>query len=235
MQHEHPSADDDPSAERDGDELHRSVASARSRLLGLLPLGIPMPPPGGWAASADLLLHLVDLIRQRRPSRIIELGSGTSTCWLAWALDAFGISGTVVSLEHLPAFRRRTLNHLHTCGVQHLAEVRLAPLTDVHIDGTTYRWYDPAGWTDLRDCDLLLVDGPPGHTAPMARYPAVPLLGPAMAPDAVIVLDDYKRPDERRTVARWLRLHPDWRLQVLEHKKGTAVLSTATPVSAHPA
>lgn len=191
------------------------------------PPGLPTPGHWGWAASADLLRYLLDVIQQRRPSHIVELGSGTSTCWLAWALDRFGISGTVVSLEHLAEFRSRTLRQLRRYGLQHRAEVRLAPLTDVHIDGTPYRWYDPVGWSDLRDCDLLLVDGPPGRTGPMARYPAVPLLGPAMRPEACVVLDDYKRPDEQRTVERWCRLHPDWRLQVLGHRKGTAVLTVA--------
>jgi predicted O-methyltransferase YrrM len=184
-----------------------------------------MPAHGGWAIAADLLLYLIDTVRLDRPAHIIELGSGTSTWWLARALDVFGISGSVVSLEHLPSIRRRTMNRLHACGLQHHAEVRLAPLTKISLDGTTYRWYDPASWRDLRDCDLLLVDGPPGHTVPMARYPAVPLLGAALRPEAKVVLDDYKRPGEQQTVARWRRLYPDWQLQVLDHEKGTAVLT----------
>jgi predicted O-methyltransferase YrrM len=184
-----------------------------------------MPAPGGWAAAADLLLYLVDTVRRQRPARIVELGSGTSTCWLAWTLDYFDIPGTVVSLEHLPDFHRRTLDQLRTCDLQRRAEVRLAPLTDIHLDGTSYPWYDSAGWSDLSACDLLLVDGPPGGTAPMARYPAVPLLGPALSPGAMVVLDDYQRPDEQKIIAQWCQLHPNWRLRVLEHEKGTAVLT----------
>lgn len=215
-----------PSApvQHETDPSRSEPATAHDRLLTLLPPATPMPTPGGWAASADLLLYLVDTIRQHRPTRVIELGSGTSTCWLAWALDVFTVSGTVVSLEHLPDFRSRTLQHLHACGVQHRADVRLAPLTDIHLNDTTYPWYDPAAWNDLRDCDLLLIDGPPGKTAPMARYPAVPLLRPALRPGASVVLDDYNRPDEREIVTQWHRLHPDWGLQILEHEKGTAVL-----------
>lgn len=220
-------SDPDPLAELIEYESHQTASPAGAAHHNSP--SIPMPGSWGWAASADLLSYLVDIIRQRRPSHIVELGSGTSTCWLAWALDRFGISGTVVSLEHLSEFRRRTLTQLRRCGVQHRAEVRLAPLTDVLIDGTPYRWYDPVGWSDLRACDLLLVDGPPGRTAPMARYPAVPLLGSAMRPEATVVLDDYKRRDEQRTVARWRQLHPDWRLQELEHRKGTAVLTVAGP------
>jgi predicted O-methyltransferase YrrM len=207
------------------------ATSDKARLRALLPPGTPMPASGGWAASADLLLYLVGIIRDHRPARIVEIGSGTSTCWLAWAMDAFDIPGRVVSLEHLSAARRRTLSHLHACGVHHRAEVRLASLTEVPVGGATYRWYDPASWSDLRDCDLLLVDGPPGRTAPMARYPAVPLLGPAMRPGSRVVLDDYTRRGEQKAVAAWRRLHPDWQLQVLAHKKGTAVLTV--PGSCH--
>jgi predicted O-methyltransferase YrrM len=198
-----------------------------ARLLDLLPPGTPLPAHGGWAVAADLLLYLVDTVRQHRPARIVELGSGTSTWWLARALDVFGIPGVVVSLEHLPTIRRRTMDRLQACGLQDRAEVRLAPLTKVDVDDTTYSWYDPVSWRDLRDCDLLLVDGPPGHTAPMARYPAVPLLGAALRPGAQVVLDDYKRPAEQQAVARWRQLYPNWRLQVLEHEKGTAVLTVA--------
>jgi predicted O-methyltransferase YrrM len=203
-----------------------------ARLLALLPPGTPtpdtpMPAPGGWAVSTDLLLYLIDTVRRHRPARIIELGSGTSTCWLAWALDVFKVPGIVVSLEHLPDFHRRTLDQLQAGGLQDRVEVRLAPLTDIPLDGTSYPWYDPAGWRDLRDCDLLLVDGPPGDTAPLARYPAVPLLEPALRRGALVVLDDYQRPDEQEIIVRWHRRHPDWQLQVLPHEKGTALLTVA--------
>lgn len=220
----------DPSRSEDG------PAAARSRLRAYFPAGVRMPAPGGWAAAADLLHYVVGLVREHRPSRIVEIGSGASTCWLAWALEVFDLPGRVVSLEHLSLFRRRTLNRLQACGVGHRAEVRHAALTDVDVDGVTYRWYDPLSWRDLHDCDLLLVDGPPGHTGRMARYPAVPLLGPALRPGARVVLDDYRRADEQKAVAAWRRRHPDWRLQVLEHKKRTAVLTvTARPTGAHPA
>lgn len=202
-----------------------TASDARARLRALLPPGVRMPATGGWAVSADLLVYLVDVVREHRPAHIVEIGSGTSTCWLAWALQAFDVPGRVVSLEHLPSFRRRTRVRLRAWGVQHLAEVRLASLTGVPVGDTIYRWYDPAAWDDLRECDLLLVDGPPGRTGPLARYPAVPLLEPALRPGARVVLDDYKRPKERDAVAGWRLLHPDWRLQVLEHRKGTAVLT----------
>lgn len=201
--------------------------AARAELLGLLPPGVRMPSTGGWAISADLLLHLVHLIRAGRYAHIVELGSGTSTCWLAWALAAFDIPGQVTSLEHHSWFRRRTRDCLREWGVHDRADVRLAMLREVRIEGVPYRWYDPACWADLRECDLLLVDGPPGRTGPMARFPAVPLLGPLMRPGAAVVLDDYKRADEREIVSRWRRLYPDWTLQALPHTKGTALLTVA--------
>lgn len=226
MQHEfRTSGDSDPATEVLAAPPDNARVSAGTRLRALLPAGVQMPATGRWAVAADLLLYLVETIRDHGPAHVVEVGSGTSTCWLAWALETFGISGTVVSLEHRPEFRARTMNHLRNCGMQHRAEVRLAPLTPVSIDGATYPWYEPEGWNDLRDCDLLLIDGPPGHTASMARYPAVPLLGAALRPGARVVLDDYKRADERQAVARWRELHPDWHLEEVRHRKGTAVLT----------
>ena len=85
----------------------------------------------------------------------------------------------------------------------------------------------PGGWgrNGATLCDLLVVDGPPGYSASMARYPAVPLLGPIMRPGAKVVLDDYKRTDKKNAVAQWRQLHPEWLLEELPHKKGTAVLT----------
>jgi hypothetical protein len=58
---------------------------------------------------------------------------------------------------------------------------------------------------------LVLVDGPPGTTGPLARYPALPLLLDALQADAGqgpplqvdLLLDDLERRDERRIADLW--------------------------------
>ncbi|QRN79239.1 MAG: class I SAM-dependent methyltransferase, partial [Nocardiopsis sp. BM-2018] len=60
---------------------------------------------------------------------------------------------------------------------------------------------------DLKRIGLLFVDGPPQATGAQARYPAVPALLSHCTDDAVIVLDDADRPDERALGDRWIAEH----------------------------
>lgn len=195
-----------------------------ARLRETLRPATPIPAGDGWAAAPDLLLYLVEQIRSRRPSLVIELGSGTSTLWLATALRTFDIPGQVVSLEHDPGYHEHTVHAVHRLGLDDIAQVRLAPLERHTIHGETWPWYAESAWRDLGGCGLLFVDGPPGPTGPLARYPAVPLLADALTPDAVVVLDDYDRDEEKVLAARWIQQHPTWRLERLAHRKGTAVV-----------
>jgi len=185
----------------------------------------PIPTGDGGATAPDLLLYLVQLVERNRPKLIIELGSGISTYWLATALHAFGATGRLVSLEHSDDYRDQALRQFSDLGVTHVAEVRRAHLEDITVHGVPRPWYRRSSWQELRDCDLLFVDGPPGWSAPRARYPAVPLLAEALSPGATVVLDDYDRPDEREILALWREAHPCWTFTSLPHRKGTATLT----------
>ena len=163
----------------------------------------PMPPSDrGWALDPAGLLMLRHLVEERQPRLVLELGSGTSSVWLGYTLEKSG--GRLVSLEHEPEYVDRTRSLLAMHGLEHVAEVRLAPLTPLDLDGEKFDWYDPGVLADIADVDLVLVDGPPGRTGPAARYPAFPVLEPRLAPSAVIVVDDVQRPAEREIVDRWL-------------------------------
>ncbi|MEV0264666.1 class I SAM-dependent methyltransferase [Streptomyces sp. NPDC050617] len=197
--------------------------AAWRELRRLVPGAGPRPDRRGWAVAPDLLLHLVRTVRERRPALVVELGSGVSTCWLALALRAFDVPGRLVSLEHQAPYALRTRAQVRAAGVADLAEVRAAPLTEVEFDGERWPWYARTAWADLTGCELLVVDGPPGTTGPLARYPAVPLLGERLAPGAAVVLDDYDRADEREAVARWRRRYPAWSFRAVPHAKGTAL------------
>jgi hypothetical protein len=57
--------------------------------------------------------------------------------------------------------------------------------------------------TSKKEVDVLVVDGPPGDTGLLARYPAVPVLRKAMSPTCVVLLDDANRADEQAIGKRW--------------------------------
>ena len=60
-------------------------AEALNQLIALLKFTAPIPPTRSWAASPDLLLTLVDLVRRYKPQLVVELGSGVSTLIVAKA------------------------------------------------------------------------------------------------------------------------------------------------------
>jgi len=161
-----------------------------------------MPSSGQWALNPTGLLQVVSLIEQHRPSMIVELGSGTSTIWMGYALEQAG-GGRLVSLEHLPDFADRTRILVDIHGLDKLVEVRDAPLRPIQLGETTSPWYALDTLVDLPEIDLLFVDGPPGTAGPVARYPALSVLSDRLADGAIVVLDDFRRADETTIVERW--------------------------------
>ncbi|WP_433297025.1 O-methyltransferase [Actinoplanes sp. CA-030573] len=162
----------------------------------------PMPSSGGFALNPTDLLDLLHLIRTREPKLVLELGSGTSTIWIAYALQKSG--GRLVSLDHDPGYAEKTRAALAAHGLTDVAEVRDAPLRPVVLDGRSFPWYDTEAVADLREVDLLLIDGPPEKTGPDARYPAMRVLEDRLADTATVVFDDAHRHDEQLALRKWV-------------------------------
>jgi hypothetical protein len=162
----------------------------------------PMPSSGGFALNPTDLLDLLHLVRTRRPKLVLELGSGTSTVWIAYALEKCG--GRLVSLDHDPGYAEKTRAMLAAHGLTEVAEVRDAPLRPVLLDGRSFPWYDTDALADLRGVELLLIDGPPEKTGPDARYPAMRVLEDKLADTATVVFDDAHRKDEQQALRKWV-------------------------------
>ena len=164
---------------------------------------VPLPPFGGWAISSDLAAHLIRLVYQEAPELVVEAGSGLSTAMLSLAMRRTG-RGRVVALEHDEHYCEVTEDLLKLHGLESTAEVVYAPLVPTAVGEEIWSWYDlsKSGLAE-GEINLLFVDGPPGPTGHLARYPALPVLEPYLAPDVVIVLDDADRPDELELLNRW--------------------------------
>jgi Methyltransferase domain len=173
-------------------------------LVQIRPLLGPIPVPlGEWAADPLFCLRAVELVASRRPGLVIECGSGSSTVIVARCLRQLG-HGRILSLEHDPDFAERTRILLREHGVADLATVVTATLTRRQHEGKEYRWYDSAYETLVTEpVGVLLVDGPPGGSAPRARFPALPLLRRFLAEDWAILMDDGDRTDERWIAHTW--------------------------------
>ncbi|MFC7534254.1 O-methyltransferase [Actinoplanes sp. GCM10030250] len=161
----------------------------------------PMPSSGGFALNPTDLLEVLHLIRTRRPRRVLELGSGTSSVWIAYVLEKTG--GRLISLDHDAGYAAQTRAALTAHGLTGVAEVRDAPLVPATIDERDYPWYDPETLADLSDIDFVLIDGPPERTGADARYPALHMIEKRLADQATIIFDDATRKDELAALAAW--------------------------------
>lgn len=101
-----------------------------------------------------------------------------------------------------------------------MATVIHAPLVKTLIDDREWLWYDITGFDSGGDkIDMLVVDGPPGNTQNVARYPAMPVLYDRLAGDCVVMLDDYNRKDEQQAVQMWKDKYSLRNVETLNLKK----------------
>jgi len=180
---------------------------------------LPMPSTGAWAIDSQALAHMLALIEERQPRRILELGSGTSTIWIGYLCQTFG--GELITLDHLEHYLGLTRTAINRHQLNDVIDSRLAPLVKTEVAGESFDWYDTASLADLTDIDLVIIDGPPAATGPQARYPALPKVIELLSPNATVVLDDAHRPDEARIVDSWLADYPDFQ----EIERGTSRLA----------
>lgn len=179
--------------------------SAHTRaFINLRPLLGSLPAPATeWAIDALFAEAVVTEIERRAPSLMVECGSGVSTLLFASCLDALGV-GRLVTFEHDEEFASQTNSLARYCGCANRVEVIVAPLRPHRLGEREVSWYSGLQALDGQEpIEILVVDGPPATTAPLARYPAVPLLLPFLAPGAAVFLHDGERAAERETVARW--------------------------------
>lgn len=172
------------------------------RLRVLLQTDRPLPIMRGWSASPDILCVLAQHVLAAKPRLVVECGSGSSTVVIARCLELNG-GGHMVSLDADAEFAGRTRAMLEQAGLDRFVTVRHAPLRPVSVGGGTQPWYATDQLPD-EPIDMLVVDGPPIDTAPLARYPAGSFLVSRVRKGGVVFLDDADRPDERTIVTRWL-------------------------------
>ncbi len=209
---------------------YRQLESIAS-LHALIKIRQPLPPMRLWAISPDFALLVATMIKEHRPKHIVELGSGTSTVISSYSLELVG-QGKVTSYDHQQEFVDTSRRMIKRHELDTIATIRHAPLTDVDIDSDDWRWYDLEMMSDLRDIDLLIVDGPPEVRGKLSRYPALPALFDQLRDGAIILIDDVMREAETQMINRWLDEFDLEVIEVIPNEKGAAVLkkTTTTPV-----
>lgn len=184
---------------------------------------LPLPPMRRWAISPDIAVLVIDEIKKNKPKTIVEASSGVSTLISGYCLKEQG-EGRVVSLDHDETYQVISQESVERHGIDSFASVRHAPLVSHDIDGKEWQWYDLNALSDVQEIEMLIIDGPPKDVQSLCRYPALPLLVGKMSHDAIIILDDAARVDEREIVLRWVKEYPEFVASFVETELGTAIL-----------
>ena len=191
------------------DRTQRTMYAQIEALIGLyrdLDGQRTLPPLRRWAISPDSARILLGIVREHGCKNILECGSGASTVMFGH-LQMAGEIDRLVALEHDAVWHELARQQARQFGLEGHAELVYAPLVDHADPAVETPWYDIDG-VELASLDLVLVDGPPDATGPLARFPAAPLLLSHCRPGCLFVVDDYIRESEQQTVDRWVEEYP---------------------------
>ena len=202
-------------------EVQNAVRQIESfvRLQQYLGADVLAPDMHNWPVSPDFAVLLIQLIEQHAYDAVIEFGSGSSTVVLARALKKVAqrmqlTPAPLLSFDHLPQYQQQTIQLLNQAGLQANNQVALAPLVPWESStGQAFHYYDCgsvlAGLAQALQLPspkiLVVVDGPPASTGPMARYPALAHVLEFFGHACHIhfLMDDYLRADEQSIVTAW--------------------------------
>lgn len=190
-------------------------------LLRTMPDDLLPTAPGGWAVGSDLLVEILRTIREQRPAHVVELGSGLSTLVMGLELKKQG-AGKLVSIEHDPVYGLRTQAQIEAAGLSDHVEIRIAQLVEQGSGSSP--WYDQRCLDDLRQVDLVFVDGPPGTISPRIRERALPFFLPRLNEGGQFLFDDTSREGEHDFIVEWIALHPEFTVKWLNVARGGAII-----------
>lgn len=161
----------------------------------------------GWPISSDLALFLTQKIEENSYDLIIEFGSGTSTLLFAKMIEKKG--GKLIAFEHKKEYLTKTKESLKHHNLYKNVEVVYAPLIE-YIDSDeseTFLYYNCKEKLDFNGYNniLVLIDGPPESTGPLARLPALKhILNNKIGSKRIdLVLDDHNRTNEKEISRKW--------------------------------
>lgn len=161
----------------------------------------PLPIMHDWRVSSDYAYSMIIHLLENKGSAI-DIGSGISTVLLGYVAKQNN-RGKIVSLEHDKKYYNKTLELIKLHQLENWCHLYYCPLKDYTINSEKWVWYDISQVDFPSDVTLISVDGPPGNTQPLSRYPALPLLKDIITTKTSIYLDDGDREDEKKIVDLW--------------------------------
>ena len=87
-----------------------------------------------------------------------------------------------------------------------------------------FKWYDLSYVENIDSIDMLVIDGPPIKIGRNARYPAIPLLLDKLSKNAIILLDDANRSNEKATIENWKKQYDCFEFYYIDNEKGLCLI-----------
>ena len=81
---------------------------------------------------------------------------------------------------------------------------------------------------NIDSIDILIIDGPPIKIGKNARYPAIPFLLDKLSENAIILLDDANRSNERETKKIVEKQYNCFEFRYIENEKGLCLIKKSS-------
>ena len=183
----------------------------------------PMPIFRGWAISPDIAKIIAELIFETKPQIVVSLGSGVSDLVVGYSLQK-NDKGMLYSIEHDTKYSEKTRSTVSDHNLEDFVQVETAELKTYTIDNKEWKWYGYDLAKLPGKIDMLIIDGPPGSTQNLARYPALPLLYKYLAKGCIIILDDAIREEEKEIMKMWASSYKDLVYEYINTEKGAYII-----------
>ncbi|MBR3874039.1 MAG: hypothetical protein IKJ26_07685 [Clostridia bacterium] len=155
--------------------------------------------PGRWAAGYPYLYALYRVLNEAKPKRILELGLGQTTRMIAQYASAYpDIKYFVV--ENDPSWIKFFKNAYEKLDNTEIVQLDLEMIQFKGVDNVrTYKGF--AERFENQQFDLICIDAPwAGDMLHYGRIDILSILPFCLSDNFVIVVDDYDRKTEQRTV-----------------------------------
>lgn len=161
-----------------------------------------LPIMRSWTISSEYGLDLINTYIDHDGTSI-DIGSGISSLLLGYVKKEKGGKRRVISIEHSEEYFEASKVELEKHGLIDHVEIYYCPLIDYTLEGKTWKWYDISKIDNISNVSLISVDGPPGSTQDLTRYPALPILKDFITENTIVFLDDAYRKEEKEIAEQW--------------------------------
>ena len=168
--------------------------------LGLLGEFLPKNyfPVTGFSLSFQQIQHIINDIAYFKPTKILEFGSGISTVIISNFLKANKLNAKLYSVDNDLEWQDQVKNQIEGNNNTEFFHFPIGE-TEFSFMNEKVKWYKiPRDHliNNLKEIDLVIVDGPSGGICKYSRFGFIPFLMNKLSIDAIIFVDDTHRPEE---------------------------------------